>query len=216
MKFLWEILLEYTQGNQWDCINLRIFYEIISKNSSGSVALFGKTVVILKLYFQLNVVVRFKWNCLFNSRDFVKGKSAFLAFYIRVFIIRIKSFKNAENQASLKNCAGARLLSFKVSREFLSEVVVRRCFSKYVFYCENSKIFKNAFFTEHLRWQLLFFLIKRYTAACSYQAISQLCLWLTHFIPLVSFYASPKNRQKTFGFLIFLGGLERDQWHEMD
>ena len=30
------------------------------------------------------------------------------------------------------------------------------------------------------------------------------------------FLCVPKNRQKTFGFLIFLGGLERDQWHEMD
>ena len=37
---------------------------------------------------------------------------------------------------------------------------------------------------------------------------------LTHFMPLVSFYASWK-RQKTSGFLMFLGGIEGDQWHEM-
>ena len=39
-------------------------------------------------------------------------------------------------------------------------------------------------------------------------------LYLTHFMPLVSFY-SPWKRQKTSSFLIFLGGIERDQWHEM-
>ena len=38
---------------------------------------------------------------------------------------------------------------------------------------------------------------------------------LTHFKSLVSFYI-PWKHQKTFGFLMFSGGLERDQWHEMD
>ena len=33
-------------------------------------------------------------------------------------------------------------------------------------------------------------------------------------MPLISFYASWK-RQKTSGFLMFLGGIEGDQWHEM-
>ena len=37
---------------------------------------------------------------------------------------------------------------------------------------------------------------------------------VTHFIPLVSFY-TPWKHQKTRGFLMFSGGLERDQWHEM-
>ena len=37
---------------------------------------------------------------------------------------------------------------------------------------------------------------------------------LTHFMPLVSFY-TPSKHQKTFGFLMFLGGIERGQWHEM-
>ena len=32
---------------------------------------------------------------------------------------------------------------------------------------------------------------------------------------LVSFY-TPSNHQKTFGFLLFLGGIERDQWDEME
>ena len=37
---------------------------------------------------------------------------------------------------------------------------------------------------------------------------------LTHFLPLVSFYA-PSKRKKTRGFLIFSGGIERDQRHKM-
>ena len=38
---------------------------------------------------------------------------------------------------------------------------------------------------------------------------------LFQFILLVSFY-TPKKHQKASGFLMFLGGLERDQWHKMD
>ena len=37
-------------------------------------------------------------------------------------------------------------------------------------------------------------------------------LKLTHFMPLVSFYA-PGKHQKTYGFLRFSGGIERNQWH---
>ena len=37
---------------------------------------------------------------------------------------------------------------------------------------------------------------------------------LTHFMPLVSFYI-PWKLQKTRGFLMFSGGIEKDQWHEM-
>ena len=33
-------------------------------------------------------------------------------------------------------------------------------------------------------------------------------------MPLVPF-DTPKKHQKTTGFLMFLGGIERDQWHEM-
>ena len=33
-------------------------------------------------------------------------------------------------------------------------------------------------------------------------------------MPLVSFY-NPWKDQKTSGFLMFLGGIEGDQWHEM-
>ena len=33
-------------------------------------------------------------------------------------------------------------------------------------------------------------------------------------MPLVSFYA-PLKHPKTIDFLIFSGGIERDQWHEM-
>ena len=36
---------------------------------------------------------------------------------------------------------------------------------------------------------------------------------LTHFMPLVFFY-TPWIRHKTFGFLMFSEGIERDQWHE--
>ena len=37
---------------------------------------------------------------------------------------------------------------------------------------------------------------------------------LVHFMPLVSFDTTWKHL-KPFGFLIFSGGIERDQWHEM-
>ena len=35
-----------------------------------------------------------------------------------------------------------------------------------------------------------------------------------HFMPLISFY-NPLKHDKTSGFLIFLGDIEREQWHEM-
>ena len=38
---------------------------------------------------------------------------------------------------------------------------------------------------------------------------------LTHFMPLISFH-TPWKHQKTRGFLMFSGGIKRDQWHEMD
>ena len=37
---------------------------------------------------------------------------------------------------------------------------------------------------------------------------------LTHVISLVSF-CTPGKHQKTIGFLMFPGGIERDQWHEI-
>ena len=37
---------------------------------------------------------------------------------------------------------------------------------------------------------------------------------LTHSVPLVSFY-TPRKNQKIPGFLMFSGGLEREQWYEM-
>ena len=36
---------------------------------------------------------------------------------------------------------------------------------------------------------------------------------LTHFMSLI-FFNTP-GKQKTRGFLIFSGGIERDHWHEM-
>ena len=36
---------------------------------------------------------------------------------------------------------------------------------------------------------------------------------LTNFMPLVSFN-TPRNHQKSSGFLILSGGIKRDQWHE--
>ena len=38
---------------------------------------------------------------------------------------------------------------------------------------------------------------------------------LTHFMPQVSFN-TPWKHQKTFDFLMFSGGIERDLWHETD
>ena len=40
------------------------------------------------------------------------------------------------------------------------------------------------------------------------------CL-VAHFIPLISFY-TPWKHEKISDFLTFSGGIERDQWHEMN
>ena len=40
-----------------------------------------------------------------------------------------------------------------------------------------------------------------------------LIIILTHFMPLISFYTPWK--QKISGFLMVVGGIEKDQWHEM-
>ena len=37
---------------------------------------------------------------------------------------------------------------------------------------------------------------------------------LTHFMPLVSFY-TPWEHLKTFNFLMFSGGIKREQWQDM-
>ena len=46
----------------------------------------------------------------------------------------------------------------------------------------------------------------------------QISIWITqfftYFMPLVSF-DTPWKHQKTNAFLMFSGGVERDQWHEM-
>ena len=46
-------------------------------------------------------------------------------------------------------------------------------------------------------------------------AFDELITWSTHFMPLDVFYTSLKY-QKIRGFLIFSGGIEKDQWHEID
>ena len=38
--------------------------------------------------------------------------------------------------------------------------------------------------------------------------------FLNSFMPLVSFF-TPRKQQITRGFLMFLGGIEKKQWHEM-
>ena len=39
---------------------------------------------------------------------------------------------------------------------------------------------------------------------------------LTHFMSLVSFFTPPWKHKNIFGFMIISGGIERDQWHEID
>ena len=41
-----------------------------------------------------------------------------------------------------------------------------------------------------------------------------MCFLLTPFMPLASIY-TPWKHKKTGDFLMFSGGIERDQWHEM-
>ena len=75
--------------------------------------------------------------------------------------------------------------------------------------------------TEYLRWSILL----RTLCNCSifrrpiyskfvYSEREFVSYSLIHFMPLVSFYTSWKH-QKISGFLMFLGGIERDQWHAM-
>ena len=47
-----------------------------------------------------------------------------------------------------------------------------------------------------------------------YEAIRTQMMLLNHFMPMFSFYP-PWKHQKIRDFLMLLGGLERDQWHEM-
>ena len=49
----------------------------------------------------------------------------------------------------------------------------------------------------------------------TFEWFTSIVLLLIHFIVLVSFYA-PWKHQQSSGFLIFSGGIERDQWHEID
>ena len=49
---------------------------------------------------------------------------------------------------------------------------------------------------------------------CSRMAPLKIFLILTHFMPLISF-CTLGELQKISGFLMFSGGIERDQWHEM-
>ena len=43
--------------------------------------------------------------------------------------------------------------------------------------------------------------------------VTELLKFLTNFMPLVSFYAPWKQKNKVF--LMFSGGIEKDQWYEM-
>ena len=36
-----------------------------------------------------------------------------------------------------------------------------------------------------------------------------------HFIPFVSFY-TPRRDRKNYGFLMFSGGIKKDQWHQIN
>ena len=56
--------------------------------------------------------------------------------------------------------------------------------------------------------------LKFYT---KFRKVSQFRVWFilnSYFMPLVSFYI-PWKYQKTSNFLMFSGGIERNQWHQM-
>ena len=74
--------------------------------------------------------------------------------------------------------------------------------SAQVFSCEFCEISKNLFFIEYL-WV---------TASVSSSSLAEFFLVLTHFMALISFYTPLIYK----GSLLFSGGIERDQWHEMD
>ena len=68
----------------------------------------------------------------------------------------------------------------------------------HVFSSEFCEFFKNIFLTEHLQVTIF----NSFNKAMSTN-------WLTHFMPLVSFYTTWKY-QKASSFLMFLRGIERD------
>ena len=70
---------------------------------------------------------------------------------------------------------------------------------------------------QEIRWN---YSILRSSSYCIIYTAKKLnfltfCGKLTHFVLLVYFY-SPWKHQKTKNLLMLPGGLERDQWHEMD
>ena len=68
-------------------------------------------------------------------------------------------------------------------------------------------------FTQILCFTTAFAHCKKVIASCKYY-IYTFQEKITHFMSLVLFHISSKYH-KTYGFLMFSGGIERDQWHEM-
>ena len=83
-----------------------------------------------------------------------------------------------------------------------------------VFSCEFCKIFKNTFFHRtHLVVALECVINVSFVASLKFLSCKPE-FTLTYFMPPVSFYTLWKH-QKTWVVLIFSGGIEREEWHEM-
>ena len=63
----------------------------------------------------------------------------------------------------------------------------------------------NIWNARHLQWR----------KKCYEVLLKTLVTFFTHFTPIFRFY-TPWKSKKTWGFLLFSRGIEREYWHEMD
>ena len=123
-----------------------------------------------------------------------------------------------QNQRHIHNTV--KQLSWNILFKFLCNPdICRTLLYSPLWYILKSKHIQDP--TKYVRWSILL----RTLCNCSifrrpiyskfvYSEREFVSYSLIHFMPLVSFYTSWKHR-KTYGFLMFFGGIERDQWHKM-
>ena len=112
--------------------------------------------------------------------------------------ISVKVFKNQPR------CALSRPYIFEFFKDCLPQILLGTFF-------EYSVSYDIAWCFPHMNiledFKSIFLKILEYKG-------TQIRIHLTYSMPLVSFY-SPWKRQKTFGCLIFSGGIKRERWPEM-
>ena len=83
----------------------------------------------------------------------------------------------------------------------------RQTFVEFFVFSTKNRENKGSKLTQHIVNLVKLFLVFR-------KDPFWILFFLTHFMPPISF-DTPWKHQKTRGFLVFSGGIKRDQWHEM-